>query len=616
MSIETSIIDPELAIQIVEEDHNAIAYDTETEGLTVRDKICGFVITNNEYSIYIPVRHKGGGNIPDAEAFEERLATAFARRSRLGYRTVGHHLGFDLRVSLRHRIVLGSPLEDTMINESLIDDTTIGYGLDDCSVRHGVTAKKGDELYRYLSATFGGLADRKAMQHFHKAPGDHPLILDYATGDGVSTLELWEKQQKELDDIGVRKPWKLECDLLPYLARMHHRGLRIDENYASKVLVNIKDRIEESQKKFTPGFNVRSPKDLEALYRQQGYQDRDFKYTDPTAKKPNGQISFTAKWLESNATGKDIITVRQLEKARDSFIAPLIETQNVNGRVYPVLHQSKSDDYGVAGARLSCSDPNLQAFPKRNFEVGSTVRPLVIADDGMLIEEADAQQQEPRFFTHYSEDAALIEGYNSGTLDIHQRASDVLHMDREYAKRLGLGMLTMMSPPTLAGHMGYSVDEARRDHSAFLNDAFPAIKAFQELAIGTFKRRGYVKSILGRKAWCRDKRFAYQAVSRIIQNSGGDHMKTVLLRANQYEDVFPDALQNLLSIHDSAIWQRDPGHDPHELIRIIENVPHEPDFSLIVPIPFELGSGLHWGQASYTEKLGGKTLKGKKGWMI
>lgn len=610
-NIETSIIDPDLFIQIVEEDSNPIAYDTETDGLTVRNVIVGYVITNQEFSIYVPVRHEGGGNIPNPDEFETRLAAAFRTRTRLGYRTVGHHLGFDLRMSLRRGIVLGSPLEDTMINESLIRDTTIGYGLDDCAERRGVTAKKGDDLYRYLAATFGGLPDRTSMKNFWRAPGDHPLVLDYATGDGVSTLELWEAQQPILDEEEVRVPWKLECDLLPYLARMHHRGLKVSAEYASSVIPNIKKRIEEAKEKFTPGFNVRSPKELEALYRQNGYTDRDFKYTDPTSKKPNGQISFTAKWLEGNAIGKNVVAVRQLEKAVDSFITPLIETHNVNGRVHPVLHQSKGDEYGVAGARLSCSEPNLQAFPKRNYEVGSTVRPLIVADDGMLIEEADAMQQEPRFFTHYSEDEALIEGYNNGTLDIHQRASDVLHLDREYAKRLGLGMLTMMSPKALAGHMDYDIAQAKRDHSAFLNEAFPRIRDFQQLAVDVFKRRGFVKSILGRKAHCVDKRFAYQAVSRIIQNSGGDHMKTVLLRINEYEDVYPDKVQALLSIHDSGIWQRDPGHDPRELIRIMENVPHEPQFNLIVPIPFELGSAKDWGTASYGDKL-----KGKKGWNV
>lgn len=608
--IKTSIIDPALALQIVRTDSRPIAYDTETDGLMFSSKIVGYVITNWEYSIYVPVRHGDGGNIPNAEEFEADMADAFAERARLGYRTVGHHLGFDLRMSLKHGIVITN-CEDTMLNESLIDDTTIGYGLDDCSERHGVTAKKGDELYRAIAERFGGLPDRKSMQHFWRMPGDHPLVVDYATGDGVSTLELWEVQQKILDEEELRVPWQLECDLMPYLARMHHRGIKVDHDYAAKVDVELKDQIEKAKLKFPPGFNVRSTGEVEGLYRSNGYGDSDFARTAPTAKHPNGQISFREKWLEKNNIGKDILLVRQLEKSGSSFIAPLVDTQNYGGRVHPVLHQSKSDDYGVAGARLSCSDPNLQAYTKRNVTMGKIIRPLIIPDSGMLLEEADAMQQEPRFFTHYSEDPALIEGYRTGTLDIHQRASDVLHMDREYAKRLGLGMLTMMSPKTLAMHMDYTVAEAQKDHSAFLNDAFPLIRDFQQTAVRVFRNRGYVKSILGRKARCGDPRFAYQAVSRIIQNSGGDHMKTCLLRMNQYEDAHPDAVQILLSIHDSGIWQRDPGHAPHELIKLIENVPHEPQFNLIVPIPFELGSGVNWSIASYGDKL-----KGKKGWNI
>ena len=608
--IKTGIIDPDLALKIVRTEQ-VIAYDTETSGLSVRDFVCGYVITSWEHSVYVPVRHEAGGNIPCVEEFEAELAAAFMDRHRLGYRTVGHHLGFDLRSSLRHGIVILGPLEDTQINETLIDDTTIGLGLDDCARRHGVTEKRGDDLYRAIAQRFGGLPDRKSMGNFWRMPGDQFEVVDYATGDGVSTLELWRNQQRFIDEDELRIPWQLECDLLPYVARIHHRGIRVDSDYAAQCDINLAEQIEAAKKKFPPGFNVRSPKEVEQLYRANGYEDHQFSRTEPSERHPDGQISFREKWLEKNAIGKDILAVRQLEKARDSFITPLVETHNINGRVHPVLNQAKSEEYGVTGSRFSCSEPNLQAYPKRNKVVGKVVRPLIIADDGMLIEEADAMQQEPRFFTHYSEDPALIEGYRNGTMDIHDRASEQLNLDRDYAKRLGLGMLTMMSPPTLAMHMDYSLEEARRDHRAFLEDAFPHIKEFQDLAKKTAIRRGYVKSILGRRAYLPDKRFAYKAISRIIQNSGGEHMKTVLLRICQYEDAFPDKVQALLTIHDSGIWQRDPGHDPKELIRIMENVPHEPQFDLIVPIPFELGSGRNWSEASYGEKL-----KDKKGWTI
>ena len=589
------IINPQLAIDIVRCHWKPIAYDTETTGLTIHDKICGYVITNDEYSTYTPVRHEGGGNIPNAEDFERSLASAFRDRSRLLLRTVGHNLGFDLRIGLRHGIELPGPLEDTMINEAIISDITNGYGLDDCCIRHGVTPKKGDALYAELARRFGGLPDRKQMGHFYKLEGDNEYAVDYATGDGISTLELWAAQQRILDRDDLRRSWQLECDLLPYVARIHNRGLKVDPEYAGKVMDDVNSSITEASRVFTPGFNVRSPKAVEALYRANGYTDDQF------ARTPSKAISFTEKWLETNEIGSKILAVRRLEKARDSFITPLISTHNVNGRVHPVLNQSKSDDYGVAGVRFSCSEPNLQAFPKRNIDVGRVVRRLIVADGDFVIEEADAKQQEPRLFTHYSGEQALVDGYCNGTMDIHDRASQVLNLDREVAKRLGMGMLTMMSVPTLAGHMRWDVERARSAHRAFLSDAFPAIKTFQDTAVAVFKRRGYVKTLLGRRAYLDDPRFAYRAVSRIIQNSGGEHLKMCLLAACKYEDAYPDQINILLTIHDSLLWQRAPDHDIRDLIGCLEHVPKQ--LGLIVPIPFGLGSGKDWARASYGDKL-------------
>ena len=116
-----------------------------------------------------------------------------------------------------------------------------------------------------------------------------------------------------------------------------------------------------------------------------------------------------------------------------------------------------------------------------------------------------------------------------------------------------------------------------------------------------FRWRGYIKTMLGRRAYCDDPKYAYRGVSRLIQNNGGDHIKTCILRANQYEDAHPDKVQMLLSIHDSMLWQRTPDHSPVELIKVIENVAEE--MKLIVPIPFGLGSGPDWARASYGSKL-------------
>lgn len=604
MSVE-QVIDPQLALEIVRDESGPIAYDTETTGLEVTDRPVGYVVTNADYSIYVPVAHQAGGNIPNGDEFERSLARAFHDRSVSGYRTVGHNLGFDLRMSLKRGIRLDYPLEDTMLNESLIDDTTVGYGLDDCSRRHGVTPKDGSAVYRMLAERFGGLPDKSSMQHFWKAPGDDPIVVDYATGDGISTLELWAKQQPLLAEFSI--PHDMENRLLAYLARVHHRGIKIDMDHVQPTLDMLHATVKEKKAKFPSGFNARSPKEVEALYRTQGLGDAQF------AKTESGKISFTEKWLDTNDIGREILGIRRLEACESKFITPMSVTNNVNGRLHPVLNQSKSDDYGVAGARLSCSSPNMQAVTKRNKDMGKIVRRLVIADDDLEIYEADFSQQEPRFFTYFSREPALVAGYQNGTFDIHDRAAEVLNKDREVAKRLGLGMLTMMSPPTLAGHMGYSLAEARRDHRAFLEDAFPEIQNFQKKAVQRFAERGYVMSILGRKARLTSRKFAYQGVSRIIQNSGGDHMKAALLLAFKYEDAYPDDLQILLSIHDSIIFQVSKRGRKYlkALLNELDVLVLKAPFDMDIPIPMELVGGSNWAEASYGPKV--KSVKG--GWV-
>jgi len=597
-------IDPQLAINMVQYSPT-IAYDVETTGLEMKDKIIGYVIADSESSVYVPVRHSGGGNILCPDEFERVLGISFKDRARRGYRTIGHNLGFDLRMSAKHGVFPEYPLEDTMINEALINDTTKKYGLDDCCQRRGVTSKSVVTIYRTISQKFGGLPDRKSMAHFHKMAGDDPVVVDYATGDGISTLELWKEQQHRLDyDDGfgnLRVPWKLECELIHRVARIHNRGLKIDAEYGEKLGGPngiIEQRLQVLQSELPKGFNTNSPKDVEALYRTSGYTDDKFARTE------TGAPSFTEAWLKNNSIGEKILAIRQVKKARDSFIAPLVTDfnldggYNVRGRVHPILNQSKSDEYGVIGSRFSCSDPNLQAFPKRNKDIGMLVRRLVIADSDCEIEEGDAKQQEPRLFAHFSGDERLVDGYRTGTLDIHDLASQGLHLHRDIAKRMAMGMLTMMTPPTLARHMDWDIDTAKKYHREFLTRQFPAIQKFQQDAISVFVGSGFVRSITGRRARYEGE-FAYRAVSRIIQNSGGDLMKKTLLRACEYEEANPQ-IQVLMTIHDSLMWQRQKGFDTTEFVKLLESVPRE--FNLLVPIPYEVGTGTNWAEASYPVK--------------
>src|SRR5215472_15434750 len=96
-------INPTLALKLVKT-AKVIAFDVETTGLTEGDRPCGYVVTGNGHSLYVPIRHGGGGNIPSAEKFEKQLAVAFAERARKKLLTVGHNLAFDLWMARKEGI--------------------------------------------------------------------------------------------------------------------------------------------------------------------------------------------------------------------------------------------------------------------------------------------------------------------------------------------------------------------------------------------------------------------------------------------------------------------------------------------------------------------------------
>lgn len=585
------MFDPSLALRIVRESP-VISFDTETSGLDKNAKVVGWVIYAPEAgATYTPVRHEGGGNILNVDEFEAELAAAFADRARMGFRTIGHNIAFDLRMSRRHGVVIRGVLEDTMINEGLINDYAPSFSLESCAEENGVTPKKAMPMYMHLAQRFGGVADKKQMSNFWRLPGDDTMAIEYAEGDAITTYDLWECQQSKIMDKGLELVHQLECRLIPHIDQMNAIGMRVDQSKAETIMAEIDGKIADAMGVFPSGFNVNSSKQVEQLFLDNGISD-----FATTAK---GAPSFRVEWLESRDLGRAILKVRQLRKARDSFITPLIDTYNVNGRIHAQLNQSKSDEYGAIGGRLSCSDPNMQAFPKRNKAVGKVVRQLIVPDFGDIYE-SDFSQQEPRLFTHYSECEALIKGYTAVPfVDIHTVASQIMGVPRDYAKRLGLGILTGLGYKGLAEKNNMTLADATAAHKKYMA-AFHEIKQFQNDAKATAQARGYIRTLLGRIATFPDRSKAYTAVSRIIQGSGADHTKTALLDACEFCEAHGGRIQMLMTIHDSFMYQTDNDDLAKELQGVIENA--APKLGVIIPIPTETGKGKNWAEASYGDK--------------
>lgn len=585
----------EKALRIVTESPE-IAYDTETDGLDwKRNQIVGYVITDALASIYIPVRHGGGENIPNVAKFEKRLAEAFRIRSEKNLLTVMHNAKFDIQMSLSHDVTVGWPIQDTAINEALIYELYPSYSLDACCQRYSVPQKLGTHLYNHLADCFGGVADRKQMANFWKLPGNDQLGVEYAVADGVATLALYKAQQAKLEAAGLMRVHEIESRLVLEICQMERRGIKVDEDRVGQIIHELEAQIEERLRQLPKDFNVRSPSQIKAYVGAAGRTDW------PTTGK--GNPSFTKKWLNSFEEGARIIDIRERSNLINSFAQPLVERHVFKGRVHSQLHQMKQDEYGTISGRFSSSDPNLQQVPKANKELGSLIRSCFVPDPGYIFYEADYSQCEPRLFAHYTEAPYLVEGYNAKPpRDMHATVAELLGVERDpTAKRMNMGLLTGMGIKALAGHMGWDQAYTKEMYERYFS-TMPELRTFSRHASDVFKSRGYVRTLLGRRCHLEEENFAYRAVSRIIQGGNADITKYKLLEACEFARRNGNVIQMLMTVHDSFEWQVEDTPEGRQqveqMVHILSDVKSEP-FNLKVPFKMDMKSGCSWKEATY-----------------
>lgn len=600
----------EAALRIVRE-APLIIFDVETSGVDWRvNQPVGYVITESrENNFYVPIRHGGGANLLDpnvmpmqtptdpivVHAWERELQKAFQERRQRNYKTVGHHLKFDMHMAANAGVYLGRNCGCTQNNAAMLDEYRRSFSLDSVAKSEGVTAKLGDDLYAHMADLFGGEAKRSIMEHYWRLSGDDVLGVDYALGDGVSTLEVWHSQLRQIEEEDMSFIHGVESELIWTLFRMERRGIKVDERYIEELEKGIAEELAAAKAILPLGLNVKSPKQMRELFEGAGITN--WPTTDA------GNPSFTEAFLKRSDLGRAVVAVRQLTTLGSSFITPLKDRFLFEGRVHATLNQLKADETGTVAGRLSCSDPNLQAVHKRNKVLGRKFRKIYTADEGMEFCEDDYSQCEPRLFAHYSKDPNLTAGYNQTPFrDAHQVVADLLEVERDpTAKRMNMGIFTGMQVNSFAGHMNWPLDQASQAFNAWF-EAFPSIKGFQDQAKAVFRSRGYVKTILGRRCRLESARFAYRGTSRIIQGSNADILKERLLACDKYLEGEGDLIHLLMTVHDSIEYQKPLGAEGDrqraEMKRIMVDVQSAP-YNLRVPFVMDSGQGKNWAEATY-----------------
>ena len=293
-------------------------------------------------------------------------------------------------------------------------------------------------------------------------------------------------------------------------------------------------------------------------------------------KTAKGNASIKNDWLKAHKDPfvQEIAAARQLRKVRSDYIeGTILGAHRHKGRIHACFKQTTSDDGGTRSGRLSSSNPNMQQVPKRSAW-GKKIRTLYIAEPGTQWCKADYSSQEPRLQTHY----ALLEGmagaegakasWEAG-VKMYTFFEELTGLHYDTCKMLCLGIGYGMGKVKMAETLNVTEAECEDILNKF-NTQAPFMRQLFERTMGVAGRRGYIKTIYGRRAhfnqWTAgfkqpifsslekahasntgtrfSRAFTSKALNRLIQGSAADQSKLAMVES------FKAGLDVRLPVHD------------------------------------------------------------------
>jgi DNA polymerase-1 len=422
-------------------------------------------------------------------------------------------------------------------------------------------------------------------------------------------LRLADELMERLDAGSLEVSRDIEAPLIPVLARMETQGVTVD----SEVLAELNSRLgtqaaEIAQKAYAEigrEVNLGSPKQLqEVLFDQLGMpKTRQNKtgFSTDAASLTDLQEQHPHPFLELLLQHRDATKIRQIVETLEKGV-------ETDGRVHTTYEQT-----GSATGRISSNDPNLQNIPIKT-EVGREVRSAFRPGEGFeTLLTADYSQIEMRIMAHLSEDAGLIEAFNSGE-DLHRFVgarifhidpSEVTPIQRTKVKAMSYGLAYGLSAFGLSKQLRIETSEARELMADYFA-RFGAVRDYLRGVVEQARTDGYTTTIFGRRRPFSDltstnrvlrENAERQALNSPIQGSAADVIKRAMLGVDA--DIRERTLGSrmLLQVHDELVLEVAPG-ELEELTEIVRSR-MAGAASLSVPLDVQLGHGANWDDAAH-----------------
>ena len=454
------------------------------------------------------------------------------------------------------------------------------------------------------------------------ATDDGQLTLDAIDDPGSSSaadsamlharavVDLADALDAEIEERGGKQLLAdVELPLIDLLALMEQTGIAVDIDHLQSLEAHfageVKRAAEDAFSVIGKEINLGSPKQLQVvLFDELGM---------PKTKRTKTGYTTDADALQSLYEKTEHPFLLALLRHRDvsrlrQTLEGLLKTVAADGRIHTTFNQLIA-----ATGRLSSTEPNLQNIPIRTEE-GRRIREGFVVGDGYeSLMTADYSQIEMRIMADLSEDAALIEAFQSGR-DFHSitaarvfdvPADDVTPGQRAKIKAMNYGLAYGLSAFGLGAQLRIHPSEAQVLMDEYF-ETFGGVRAYLSSVVDEARRTGYTETILGRRRYLPDltsdnrqrrEMAERMALNAPIQGSAADLIKVAMLRV--HAGLVAQGLRSrmLLQVHDELVFEVFPGERESLEALVREQMGGAAD--LAVPLDVSLGTGHSWHEAAH-----------------
>ncbi len=401
----------------------------------------------------------------------------------------------------------------------------------------------------------------------------------------------------------------MELPVQRVLAQLETAGIAVDldklSELQSEFAGQIRDAAEAAYAVIGKQINLGSPKQLQVVL----FEELEM----PKTKRTKTGYTTDADALQSlfDKTGHPFL--QHLLAHRDATrlkvtVDGLLGSIAGDGRIHTTFNQTIA-----ATGRLSSTEPNLQNIPIRT-EAGRRIRDAFVVGKGYAeLMTADYSQIEMRIMAHLSQDAGLIEAFNTGE-DLHSfvasRAFDVpideVTADlRRRVKAMSYGLAYGLSAYGLAAQLKISTEEAKVQMDQYFA-RFGGIRDYLRDVVDQARKDGYTSTVFGRRRYLpeldssnRNVREAAEraALNAPIQGSAADIIKVAMINVDQALSDAGLSSRMLLQVHDELLFEVADGE--RDTLEALVREHMGSAYPLNVPLEVSVGYGVSWDSAAH-----------------